>query len=449
MASTQMVTIPGATLGSIPLANIEVGERFRKDYGDLFDLISSIEKQGLINPISVTPSKNDPDHYVLVAGGRRLEAMRRLSWEQIPVRVFPEPLTELDLRILELAENLQRKDMSWQEQNNLQRRIHLLQQAKHGPAVKGSVDKVGWSIEDTAKMLGVSESQVKQSIKLADKFDKYSAVLGDPKKYRTESDAKKAVKEVEEALIRAELAKRAAKRENSSSLFSLMEQRYQIGDAIEKMAELPSESFDFCECDPPYGIVLDEVKNSGVGDQYHELDAKDYIVFNAALLRQIYRVLKKDSFCVFWFSIEPWIETLYKLAIEADFTCKRTPLIWTKKAGQALSPSTTLSSAYETALILRKGQPILAKPGRINVFDFAPTPACYKHHPTQKPLELYQEIFNTFSFEGASCISPFAGSGAALIAAQLSMRKCVGFDLSEEYKKGYLKMVSETFVESK
>lgn len=447
------VNIPNTVLGTLPIDVIEKGERFRKDLGDLTDLIHSIRTQGLINPIAVTPKEDDPTHYILVAGGRRLQALTMLGEKNIPVRIFPEALDELGLRMLELAENIQRKDMSWQEENELQRRIHTLQQErfgekKSGRKREGAADE-GWTIADTAAMLGISDAQVRDSINMAEKMEAYAPLLGDTSKYKTENDARKAIKVVEEAMIRNELAKRAAKKENADSILAIMEKRYHIGEVLEGLASLPSESFDFCECDPPFGINLGDIKNMNKCEGYTEISEGDFIVFNATLMKEIYRVLKPDTYCIFWFAIDPWIEILYKLAIEANFTLRRTPLIWTKGSGQSLAPSTTLSNSYETALIMKKGQPILAKPGRINVFDYTPIAASKKHHPTQKPLELYQDIYETFSFEGANCISPFAGSGSSLIAAQLSGRKSMGFDLQEEYKKGYLQWVSETFLAGK
>src|SRR5260370_358335 len=68
---------------------IKVGDRHRKDYGDLEALARSInERGGLIHPIAVTPTKE------LIAGERRLKA-----W-QLPVCRFrdqPIPITVIDI----------------------------------------------------------------------------------------------------------------------------------------------------------------------------------------------------------------------------------------------------------------------------------------------------------------------------------------------------------------
>lgn len=59
---------------------IRVGNRFRKDLGDLTGLMASMNDR-LINPVTVDERGN------LLAGGRRIEAARRLGWTEIEVRI--------------------------------------------------------------------------------------------------------------------------------------------------------------------------------------------------------------------------------------------------------------------------------------------------------------------------------------------------------------------------
>lgn len=444
VAREKVVNLPECVLKVIPLSDIEEGTRFREDYGDLGDLKFSIETQGLINPIAVMAQEGAAKPYVLVAGGRRFRACTELGVAEVPVRIFTR-FDELQLRLLELAENLQRKEMTWQEQNRLQREIHALQQQVHGAATP--YNQNGWRLEDTAQMLGVSKATIHESIKLGEKLEKYSEILGDASKFKTENDARKAIKTVEEAMIRSELARRAEKRQSSDSFTQQMADRYIIGDCLEKMESLSDESFDFAEVDPPYGINLEYVKREGNCEQYQEVEQEDYLIFSERLLRLIYAKLKPNTFCILWFGIDPWLEYLYKVATKVGFTGNRIPLIWTKANGQSMNPSYSLANAYEAAFVLKKGSPVLAKPGRINIFDYRPVAPIKKFHPTQKPLPLYQDIYATFSLENAKCLVPFAGSGASLIAAMLEKRQAIGFDLSEEFKGGYLQLVSETFLQ--
>src|SRR5712692_10982380 len=64
------------------IADITVGPRHRKELGDLQPLMQSIEAVGLLHPPVVLPDGT------LVAGQRRLEALRRLGWTETMVYVI-------------------------------------------------------------------------------------------------------------------------------------------------------------------------------------------------------------------------------------------------------------------------------------------------------------------------------------------------------------------------
>lgn len=93
-----------------PVDAISVGERRREDYGDLASLSNSIERYGLLHPIVIDDEGN------LVAGGRRLEAVKLLGWSSVAVTRLGE-LSENERRAIELEENLRRKDLTTYEQN--------------------------------------------------------------------------------------------------------------------------------------------------------------------------------------------------------------------------------------------------------------------------------------------------------------------------------------------
>lgn len=64
------------------IAKIKMGERHRKDLGDINGLAESIREMGMLQPIGITEDK------VLVFGERRLVACRDiLGWEEIPARI--------------------------------------------------------------------------------------------------------------------------------------------------------------------------------------------------------------------------------------------------------------------------------------------------------------------------------------------------------------------------
>lgn len=88
------------------IASIIVGKRHRHEYGDLDELAASIARDGLLQPVTVTPEG------VLVVGARRLQALKMLGEKTIKVWVtsgISDPLAEL---LAEQAENALHKPLT-------------------------------------------------------------------------------------------------------------------------------------------------------------------------------------------------------------------------------------------------------------------------------------------------------------------------------------------------
>jgi N6-adenosine-specific RNA methylase IME4/ParB-like chromosome segregation protein Spo0J len=88
------------------VTKIVVGDRHRKELGDIDALTSSIRDVGLLQPIVVTPAKK------LVAGARRLAAVKSLGWVKVPVRVVNGLDDAARLLRAERDENVCRKDFT-------------------------------------------------------------------------------------------------------------------------------------------------------------------------------------------------------------------------------------------------------------------------------------------------------------------------------------------------
>jgi ParB-like chromosome segregation protein Spo0J len=85
---------------TMPIANIKIGQRHRRDLGDIAGLAASISGVGLLHPVVVKADGT------LIAGERRLSAFKQLERTEIPVTVV-----DLDNIVRgELAENAIRKD---------------------------------------------------------------------------------------------------------------------------------------------------------------------------------------------------------------------------------------------------------------------------------------------------------------------------------------------------
>jgi len=54
-------------------------------------------------------------------------------------------------------------------------------------------------------------------------------------------------------------------------------------------------------------------------------------------------------------------------------------------------------------------------------------------HPTQKPIKLMQALIELTTQEGQIVLDPFCGSGSTLVAAKLTGRNFIGFEINQEY----------------
>ena len=103
----------------IPIEDIKVKKRIRKEMGDITALAASMKRFGQICPIVIT-KKN-----VLIAGGRRLEAARSLGWRTINA-VIAEINGDLSALEFEVEENVQRRDFTKEENDDATMKLNRL-----------------------------------------------------------------------------------------------------------------------------------------------------------------------------------------------------------------------------------------------------------------------------------------------------------------------------------
>ena len=426
----------------IPLNSIWSSERFRKDLGEIHDLAHSIETHGIIQPLAVN-RVNGPNSepYKLLAGGRRFEACKRAGLEEVPVRIYPNELSEYQARLIELEENIQRKDLTYIEDVNLKREIHELYIKLYGRKTSTKPDAEGWSLRDTANLLGKSHGGVSDDIKLSKAMDEFPELEWD--KCKNKKEASKMLEKFQSRILRAELADRVQeviKKEDKKLADSFI-----VGDFFEMAEKLPPKSFSIIEVDPPYSIDLTSIKSDGVGlDVYNEIDQHNYEDFLRRTAKHCYNLLSDDGWIIFWFGPDPWFQTVYEILTEVGFKTRRLVGLWVKPTGQTHNPQTYLASSYEMFYYASKGsaQITLDKRGRSNVFQFTPVQASKKIHPTERPVELMKELLSTFGIEGSRVLVPFAGSGNTLIAAHELKMFPLGYDLSREYRDAFIARIA-------
>lgn len=437
-------------LGILNISDIDLGDRARTDYKDLESLADSIKQRGLICPIAVSIHPEIKDKYLLAAGGRRLAAVKLLGQPTISCRIYDHILSDLEHLLIEEAENSKREDLEYPEKCRQARRIRDMQEDIYGKKTSTSADAPGVSLRDTADFMGVSHSTLSLDISLANAMDDYPELELD--KCKTQAEAMKLKAKAEDAMIREALAARASRiMGKEDTLRSKLMDSYLIGDFFKHIKDVPDGYYDIVEIDPPYAIDLANKKKKTSGsytygeDGYNEIDPKDYTEFMWNTLTECYRTMTSNSWLVCWFGPEPWFEKVYDWISMAGFETRRLTGKWFKPSGQTMQPLKYLANCDEQFFYASKGSPTIKKPGRSNIFEFSPVPSASKIHPTERPINMMQEILSTFGIEGSKVLTPYAGSGNTLLAAALNKMMPTGFDLTQQYKEGYILKVQEVF----
>ena len=147
----------------IMLNHVKVGERARRDIGDLTDLMESIREVGLLQPIVL----DDKDR--LIAGQRRLEAVRKLGWPSVPYVTAKRVKDATQHLLAERDENTCRKPMTPTEVKGLAdsiRALHAAEAAERrtsnlpGRLPNVSPETFGRTDEIAAEAVGISRAQL-------------------------------------------------------------------------------------------------------------------------------------------------------------------------------------------------------------------------------------------------------------------------------------------------
>lgn len=113
---------------------------------DINELAESIKLNGLLQPLTV---KAEGEKYVLIAGERRLRALKVLGYTTAPCIILD--VTDRNSAVLALVENIQRKD------------LHFFDEAE---ALSKLLDFYGMTQEDAAIRLGKTQSTIANKLRL-------------------------------------------------------------------------------------------------------------------------------------------------------------------------------------------------------------------------------------------------------------------------------------------
>lgn len=402
---------------------VERSERQRRELRNIDELAESIQRIGLINPLVITQDG------VLVAGERRLSAIRQLGWTHVPVQ-FVEDLSDYELQTIELEENIKRENLPWQDEVAALERFHKLK-VTHEP---------GWSQEQTADAVGLSRPEVSKKLQVAahmtnevvSKADRFSAALN--------------------------IVQRNAERKKTSVLDSVTAA---IDDTIltpEEQAAAPTEpeipllnvsfhdwqpsydgpKFNLIHCDFPYGInVADSPRMDATIKDHYEDTPDIYWELIYRLAKAMDNVIAESAHLIFWHSMKMNRHGETTKELEAmGWKCNPFPLIWHKSDGSGIAPDPQRGprQTYEAAIFASRGDRKITQEGCVaNSFAY-PGRRDGAIHASEKPYTMLRHFMRMICDEYSIVLDPTCGSGNALkVAEDLGAPKVLGLEQLLEF----------------
>jgi len=429
--------MPPATFRTVNVDSIKISDRMRKDVGDISKLSDSIKQFGLFSPVLLD------ENLELVAGFRRLSAMRALGWTDIPYVNFGD-LTELQRREIELEENIQRKQMHFMEEQRAIVEIDRLRQ----------VLTPGWNQAQTAALIGKpgrGPALVSEAKLLVDGAELFPEVLQAKSKNQALSWLR-----ARAVTVNRTLDVRAAQAAGDSNITE-MSTKVVLGDSVEVIKSIPAETFDAIITDPPFGLDYDERKAGTESGLTTYEDSEESYERLLGMADDLYRVLKPNGWLV-WFqgmswygdsigdppeggyledfikwkaSYRPGTKTVFR---RAGFTVDELPIIWDRSDGRCHTnrPDRYFTRAYDAALHCFKGEPEIVQRGKPNIIRVAPVGVEDRHATVERPPDLYAELIRRLTVKGEIVADFFVGSGACLLAAQSLGRDFFGVELDPD-----------------
>lgn len=458
---------------TVEIEDIVVGERLRKDYGDLSDL-DTIGTVGLIQPLVL--DRDSSGRHRLLAGGRRLSKLQELGHTKVyhgvtstpdkPGFVYSTELPEDVQREIELYENICRKQMVWQERVLAIAEIHEIKKRR------ASLDSEHWGQAETGAEVGLTYSSVSYALKVAERLradpeqeGRFWRCLGLTEALRLlveerEDEAKRKVAELTAKSIPVALNK--SNEQPEISIVESLEKGENVQVPLSRML-LHGNMEDLCErvgpefadhiiTDWPYAIDMDFLDQQGpaskgmtmnIGRVRDEHDHVENLANYPQWLKWMYFILKPKGFCVVWYDNVHW-NLIRTIAEQCGFRVQRWPLVWIKTS-PCLNrmANKNWTKATEFAIVLSKSNATLVKPQTTNWW--AGPRADTTSNPFAKPRGLWQWILSGFALQGDVIVDPFMGEASSLCAAIDFGCRVIGMEVKEDHYNSGVSNVRELY----
>jgi len=474
-------------------------DRQRTDLGDLEELKQSILNLGLINPI-VVENKEDGSGYWVIAGERRLRALQAIEAEsgmfnhQVEVRLFDQ-LDESAKQLIELDENIKRKNLSWQEYVCALNKVWMLI-GEGKMSQEACAKQIGLSKSTLNRALAIYENLEDERVKNATDFanaynvvkrindrkmanvmietmDAIDEILDDGGNLRDGGEGNEGVLEGSNKTAGRDAGTNGSKTStagrtgigsakgqmdledflgdtgsgvsNSVGNVQFAESPYRIiqGDFFKWADEYKGRPFDLIHCDFPYGIEHDRSAQGKTNTFGAYEDSEDiYKQLVEGLLANKDKIIAPSANVICWLSLRYARWTIDKFT-EAGFTHLLQPFIWHKNDGKGIvaDPACGMRNCCEYALIFIRNRRKVAK----IISNIIAAPATKHFHASEKPRAVLDKLLSAFVDDSSRVLDPTCGSGTAIQAAWKNKAKeALGIEMDKGFATEAQKWLDET-----
>ena len=204
------------------------------------------------------------------------------------------------------------------------------------------------------------------------------------------------------------------------------------GDCLAVLETLPNNSIDIVITDPPYGISYKSNRS-----KFDDAITKRGLLNDGAdeaftLLDKTCEVLSRkcaeNSHLYFFCS---WsVFSQFEKIISEYFTIK-TPIVWDKGNKGSGDLENDWGNQTEIIIFCIQGKKTINY-RRGNIVSVPRLHSSKMVHPTQKPIELINELLDVSYFKGDFVVDPFMGSGATIHACNIKSIRALGIELDNE-----------------
>jgi ParB/RepB/Spo0J family partition protein len=423
----------------IRLEDIFVNPERQREDKDISDLLPSIRARGLIQPLVVEISGGG---FTLIAGERRYLCAKALGLTEVPARLFSS-LLPVEREILELEENLHRKDLHWKE---LAKSVHKIHFDHKRLALEWTQAQTAQSINfkeaSTSALIAVGEELLHGKNKQIEEASGWSTaynVITRRNQRRADDVFNELMEEKEEprgSPVSSTPSTRADPVEEPRLLPRPIEDTSPIRccDFLLWLDEYRGPPFTFLHCDFPYGIGLDRSDQAASATWGGYEDSEDtYWRLIQAFTSNLDKLMAPSSHLMFWLSSDHSVitNTVQCLHNQTNLIVNPKPLIWHKSDNRGILPDPKRGPrhVYETAIFASRGDRFVHQ----SVVDAYSSPAGDKTHQSEKSESMLRHFFRMFLDEGTSFLDPTCGTGSSLRAAHSLGATVTGLEINREH----------------